>query len=114
RAVKLLLTEILKPSIVLSLVPSCMTVSVSSVLALDIAPTPLRGAIIHNDNVFDSGRFGEIMIAFSLLLIQASAPPIPLKFFFLVGGVVVLIIGIVIFAYKSYIKSDEPTTDDLS
>jgi len=52
------------------------------------------------------------MTAFLFLLIQAA--PIPLKFFFIVGGVVVLIIGIVIFAYKTYLKSDEPTEDDLS
>src|SRR6185295_14534898 len=56
---------------------------------------------------------GESMTAFLFLIIQASAP-IPLKFFFIVGAVVVLIIGIIIFAYRIYVKSDDLSEDDLS
>src|SRR5437870_12472215 len=53
------------------------------------------------------------MTAVQFLLFQASAP-IPLKFIFLIGGVVALMIALLIFAYRSYIKSPEPTEDDMS
>jgi hypothetical protein len=53
-------------------------------------------------------------MTFGLFFLILAQTPIPLKVYFIFGAIIVLIVAILILAYRSFLRSPEPTEDDYS